>query len=205
VSDWVARGIHYLKRRQRDEAARDYGEALRRGANSPEEHWRVYALLCRRTGRRDDYQRACAEMLARFSNSDDPWTAFHTVAACQHAIGPNDLDRLLSVVDRNADLVGLRGHMLYRQGQLEAAAQHLEKAVKTPRWLHLTFDKLFLAMTYQRLGRGEEARTLLAEVSSWIDQHMPSVSGAATRQDLRMLHEEADELILRKPVAPRSK
>jgi serine/threonine protein kinase/Flp pilus assembly protein TadD len=205
VSDWVARGFHYLKRHEWGQAARDYGEAIRRGADSPEEHWRVYAQLYRRAGRRDDYQRACAELLARFGHTEDPWTAFHTVAACQHAIGPNDLDRLLSVVDRNADLVGLRGHLLYRQGQFEAAAQHLEKAVKTPRWMHIQFDKLFLAMTYQRLGRGEEARALLAEASSWIDQHVTTISGVAVRAEFRMLREEADELILRKPAAPKPK
>jgi serine/threonine protein kinase/Tfp pilus assembly protein PilF len=203
VSDWVRRGLYYVQLGQWDKAARDYDEAIRHGANSPEEHWHVYAQLCRRAGRRDDYQRACAEMLARFGHTENPRTAYHTVAACQHAIGPNDLDRLLSVVDRNAGLVGVRGHLLYRQGQFEAAAQHLEKPIKAPVWGHFTLNKLFLAMTYQRLGRGEEARALLAQESSWIDQHWTSISGLAMQQEFRMLREEAEELILRKPAAPR--
>jgi eukaryotic-like serine/threonine-protein kinase len=205
VSDWVRRGLYYVQLGQWDKAARDYDEAIRHGANSPEEHWHFYAQLCRRAGRRDDYQRACVEMLARFGHTENPWTAYHTVAACQHAIGRNDLDRLLSVVDRNASLVGVRGHLLYRQGQFEAAAQHLEKPIKAPVWGHFTLNKLFLAMTYQRLGRGEEARALLAQASSWIDQHLMSVSGLAMQHEFRMLRDEAEELILRKPVAANPK
>jgi hypothetical protein len=60
-------------------------------------------------------------------------------------------------------------------------------------------------MTYQRLGRGEEARALLAQASSWIDQHLMSVSGLAMQHEFRMLRDEAEELILRKPVAANPK
>lgn len=97
---------------------------------------------------------------------------------------------------------GVRGRLWYRQGQFEAAARHLEEVLKTPKWLHSQFDKLFLAMAYQRLGRGEEARTLLAEVSSWVAQSAASVPWFGPRQELKMLHEEAEELIRGKPAAP---
>ena len=202
MSDWVARGLYHLELGQWDKATHDYGEAIRRGANSLEEHWRVYALLCHLAGQRDEYRRVCAQVLERFGKTEHPWTAFLVVAACQHALEQDDRDRLLLIVEKDPKQVGLRGQLLYRQGQFEAAARRLEEVVKTPKWINSQFDKLFLAMTYQRLGRGEEARTLLAEASSWTAQHAASIAWVAVRQELKMLRDEAEELILRKPAAP---
>lgn len=75
--------------------------------------------------------------------------------------------------------------------------------LKTPKRLRSQFNKLLLAMAYQRLGRGEQARTLLAEASSWIATNAASVPWFGARQELQLLREEAEELILRKPVEPK--
>jgi tetratricopeptide (TPR) repeat protein len=199
VRDWVVRGLYHVELGHWDKAARDYGEAIRHGANDPGSHWQTHALLCRLAGQQDEHRRVCAQMLERFGKTDDPWTAFRALQVCQHMIEPSERDRLLVVVEKNPDLRGLRGELLYRQGKFEAAAQHLEEFLKAPKWLHCQLARLFLAMAYQRLGRGEEARALLTEVSSWVAQFAPSIPWFGARQELKMLREEAEELILGKP------
>jgi WD40 repeat protein/tetratricopeptide (TPR) repeat protein len=73
--------------------------------------------------------------------------------------------------DRSEAYAGLNGlgAALYRAGRLEEAAERLNEAVRASGGDGTYADWLFLAMTHQRLGHGEEARRWLDKAVRWMD------------------------------------
>jgi uncharacterized protein HemY len=159
-------------------------------------------------------------MLERFGQSNDPdsWV----VNICN--LAPDavaDLARPVQIAEKilardpyNADLAGILGAALYRQGLLEAAVQKLEASIHADAGVGVHSRKLFLAMAYHRLGSAAEARQLLQEVDEWIEtngQEKPpegaEIKGPlpwSARLELQLLRREAEELLKQKSGASQS-
>jgi Flp pilus assembly protein TadD len=149
-------------------------------------------------------------LLARFGQSNDP--DFWLVGTCK--LAPDsvaDLSQPVRIAEKlldrdpdNADLAGVLGETLYRQGDLDAAVQRLEASRAAP-GVGVAWRKLFLAMAYHRLGHTAEAQELLIEATQWIEKNAQEklAEGAELEQpllwcqrlELQLLHQEARELL----------
>lgn len=108
-------------------------------------------------------------------------------------------ERALSAKSNDPQYLGTLGAALYRAGQLDAAIQRLNAAVKSGATGR---EWLFLAMAHHRLGHAFEARMWLDRAAKWIDQATDEkLKGAATRLpwdqrlELQHLRREAEELL----------
>jgi tetratricopeptide (TPR) repeat protein len=169
-----ARGHFYGQRGEWDKATADFAQAIDLGSEDVLGVWAPLAVLHVRAGRMVEYRSLCERLLDRLGRTENPWV----VAIC--CLAPNavaDLSRpvliALQLVEReprDADRLAILGLALYRKGDWEGAAQRLEASIHSRSGLlGVHGSKLALAMAYQRLGCGAEARQLLREVTRWMD------------------------------------
>jgi serine/threonine protein kinase/tetratricopeptide (TPR) repeat protein len=197
-----------------DLATTNFSKAIELGSKDLWGVWYAQALLLLSADRTEEYSRLCETMLERLGQSKDldRWI----VNICN--LAPDavaDLARPVQIAEKilardphNADLAGILGAALYRQGLLEAAVQKLEAGIHTAASVSAHSRKLFLAMAYHRLGRAVEARQLLQEVDEWIETNgQEKLSEGAeikgplpwsARLDLQLLRRETDELLKQK-------
>jgi WD40 repeat protein/serine/threonine protein kinase/tetratricopeptide (TPR) repeat protein len=182
------RGFAYGRMAKWQRALDDYVAGLKL---APEDHWQWYCCAAVRlmAGNRDDYRRHSQEMLRRFARSSDP--AIRERAAKAVLIVPDgisDLTLPTRLIDQS--LQGTEKHWAYswfllskgiaeyRAGRFESAVDWLKRGEAGHREpVPRAESRLFLAMAYQRLGRGADARHSLAEASQIMDTQLPS--GAA--------------------------
>jgi hypothetical protein len=133
------------------------------------------ALLCLKTGDREQYRRLCAGLIRAAGKEIDPHAANNIAMAC--ALGPDavpdwrpvvalmehPVERIaLTTRDGSASGAELRhvflntlGAVLYRVGRFREAAGRLTETTATAKAeFH---DCVFLAMAHERLGQAEEA------------------------------------------------
>jgi serine/threonine protein kinase/Flp pilus assembly protein TadD len=167
--------------------------------------WYPYALMCLKTGRLEEYRKTCAELFQRFEKTTDPAVVMPVSIVCK--LAPNTLVGPARLVEfsrgRLAVTPGVVGHCLYRNGQYGEAVELLTKAILDVQDKPAIWDKYFLAMAYQRLGKYDladrwltEANQAAAAEKTWAAQ-LPSW---AFRLDLELLRDEAQQLILGKAV-----
>ncbi len=203
----TARGVLADAGRGRwDEAAADYAKAVDLGTDA-RAVWLGLPLLALAAGDRERYRTTCAGLLERFGATDNPRTANSVAWVC--ALAPDavaDPARVVQLarraVDRqagNAYYLRTLGAALYRAGQFEAARQRLDEAVLARKQQDGDgWDRLFLAMTYHRLGRADQARQWLDKAREWIDQAPRDRAPLSWNQrpELQLLQREATALIV---------
>ena len=197
-----------------DLAIANFSQAIELGSNDVWGVWYPLALLHLDTGRTKEYRAHCERLLARFGQSDDP--DFHVVVICK--LAPDavaDLSRPVQLAENllardpdNADLAGVLGDTLYRQGDLDAAVERLEASIRAAPGVGIHSRRLFLAMAYHRLGRTAEAKQLLRDTTQWMEKNAQEklAEGAELSQplpwqlrlDLQLLCREAEELMGKK-------
>jgi predicted Zn-dependent protease len=191
-----------------------YSQAIEQGTGDIWGVWYPLALLHLSAGRADEYRRLCEQLLARFGQSNNP--DFWLVATCKLApdavADPSQPVRIAEkLLDRdpdNADLAGVLGETLYRQGDVNAAVQKLEASIHAAPGVGVQWRKLYLAMAYHRQGRTADAQQLLMEATQWVDANAGEklAEGAELHQplqwcqrtELQLLHLEAQELLSKK-------
>jgi serine/threonine protein kinase len=194
-----------------DLAIVNFSKAVELGSRDLWGVWYPLALLHLSTGRTKEYHVLCEKLLERFGQSDDPdrWV----VNICKLAPDAvDDLARPVQIAEtmlaqdpHNAELAGILGDSLYRQGDLDAAVERLEASIRADFGVGAHWRKLFLAMSYHRLGRTTEARQLFQETVRWIEKNAQErlAEGAefeaplpwSVRLDLQLLRREAEELL----------
>jgi serine/threonine protein kinase len=128
-------------------------------------------------------------------------------------LAPDALDDMSRVVKRAEEFVADRslqrrhfglqklGAALYRAGNYAQAALRLKESIDAYPSVSdggdiLNYDHLFLAMTKWQLGQREEARQMLAEAESAVENELQfSSTGFARRTSLELLRAEAKALI----------
>ncbi len=150
------------------EAADAFAEADRR---EPLDAWRSHLrLLCLlAAGRHDDYRRAFAEMVRRHDRSGSEDIPIELARACH--LDPErtpDRDRWVKRLERHAALSPngweghfLLGHAYYRAARFAEAERSLRRAAELNDIIEVG---VLLAATCHRLGKTDEARTLLRKV-----------------------------------------
>jgi tetratricopeptide (TPR) repeat protein len=183
-----------------DKAAADLTKAIELGSEDVLGVWYPLAVLHLRAGRTDEYRSLCGRLLKRLGPSGHEYI----VIICK--LAPDavaDLSQPVHIADKlvarepeNAEYLGLLGAALYRQGDLVAAIEKLEVAIRSgPEQGGIPWRKLTLAMAYHRLRRVKEAQRLFQEVSQWMEQNAEVKLSWAYRLDLQLFHREAEELL----------
>jgi tetratricopeptide (TPR) repeat protein len=197
-----------------DLAITNFSKAIELGSKDLWGVWYAQALLLLSADRTEEYSILCETMLERLGQSNDPdrWVVnicnLAPDAVADLAQPVQIAEKILARDPHNADLAGILGAALYRQGLLEAAVQQLEAGIHTAAGVSVHSRKLFLAMAYHRLGRAVEAHQLLQEVDEWIEANgQEKLSEGAeikgqlpwsARLDLQLLRREAEELLKQK-------
>jgi tetratricopeptide (TPR) repeat protein len=203
--DLVLRAHFYGGLGEWDKAATDLAKAIELGSEDVLGAWYPLAVLHLRAHRLNEYHSLCEKLLARFGKTDDRWV----VIVCKLApdavtdlAKPTQIGRRLVDADpKSAESVGVCGDMLYRSGDLEAARRNLEASINTaPEIVGVQWRKLFLAMTYYRLGRAADAQRLFLDVTEWMETNLPgsgpgSMLGWSQQLDLELTHRETKELL----------
>jgi serine/threonine protein kinase/Flp pilus assembly protein TadD len=203
----------------RDEALAEFtrglveeSEALRLEPNNPV-NWYRLALLRLRVGDRPGFRKVCADMLERFGRSPALQVNYFTIWTC--ALAPDavaDWEQPLQLArqacaagPRNFDNLLNLGAVLYRAGRFAEAAQRLTEAqaafpeATDPR-NSIIYTWLFLAMTEQRLGHGQQAKQFLAKAVKDIEHPSADRPGHGStrswnrRVTLQILRHEAEEV-----------
>lgn len=139
-------------------AAESYLEALRRAPNHPDNDQTRFSLA-KVYYRSRDYALAL-EQLSHLAPSAE---ALALAADCQHGLGIDDqadalLDEALRLDPKLPRALALRGQLMLARGDIQAAAETLERASR-----EAPNDRLILhhlAMTWQRAGQTEKAERL---------------------------------------------
>jgi WD40 repeat protein/tRNA A-37 threonylcarbamoyl transferase component Bud32/tetratricopeptide (TPR) repeat protein len=182
------------------EAAADFTSLARTAGDTPQEQADLYyraALCCLAADDQTGYRKLCKELSERLGQSDDRIIAAriaYTLLPAPNAVDDYGqvlrLSRLVAMgFDYGARLVGAS---LYRAGQIDEVEGHFETARKPfPR---RAWDYYFLALTYQRLGKHEQAHDHLEKGNEWWRTNFDKVSWTE-QVEMRGLRKEAEDLI----------
>jgi serine/threonine protein kinase/Flp pilus assembly protein TadD len=165
--------------------------------------WYPYALMCLKTGHLEEYRKTCAELFQRFEKTTDLAVVMPVSIVCK--LAPNTLVDPARLVEFSRGRLGVTpgvvGHCLYRNGQYSEAVELLTKAILDVQGKPSIWDKYFLAMAYQRLGKYEHADRWLMEGNQALANEAELASRVrfwTQRLDLELLRDEAEQLILGK-------
>jgi tetratricopeptide (TPR) repeat protein len=154
----------------------------------PTLHWAWYYRGCLLAYQGDEpaYRAHCALMLERFAGSGPPARdGERTAKTCLLLPEPPDGARITAILDAylKADVAELlawdqlaKAMAEYRAGRFEESARWAADAASGLRTQDQTGKAaadLFAAMAHHRLGRHEQARGMLDDVSRWAEQELP--------------------------------
>jgi WD40 repeat protein/tetratricopeptide (TPR) repeat protein/predicted Ser/Thr protein kinase len=212
----ISRGHDHAVPGEWDGAAACFAGAIEvKGA--PLGAWHCHALLRLHFGDLEGYRRACAGILERFGDAEDPDTIKLVAQTC--VLAPDavaDLPRPVQLAERLAadhsnepQYLFELGAALYRAGRFEAAVRQLDKASKARDSLGKRGDApdsppyewLFLAMANQRLGQPGAARQWLDRAVRWLDEH--DEEHWTNRVICQRLRDEAEALMRGTTAGPR--
>jgi serine/threonine protein kinase/regulator of sirC expression with transglutaminase-like and TPR domain len=212
VKAWHDRGHAFAVLGQWGNAADDMDKVLDQNDTAA---WMELASYRLQAGNTAGYQKACAGMLERFGQTQNPIFAHQIALSClltPRTAGDQKLPVQLAELGaaRAPEEIWCpitRGAALYRAGQFEAAATQLRLVLKT--WPENPYARpgadggplltwLFLAMAQHRLGHAEDARLWLNKAVQRMDQELGEKNIGPLRQQS---HVWAMCLVLRREAA----
>jgi WD40 repeat protein/tetratricopeptide (TPR) repeat protein len=163
-----------------------------------------YAVLCLQVGDEEGYRKLCRQIVKRNALAEE------LPRLCMLAPRTvDDLAEALIVAEQAAQRDDQRhwnlfvlGALHYRAGQYKEAEQFLRESMKPElKPTRLIYRWWWLAMTYQRLGKGEEAKQMLEKAEAWHKQvedgntpaegDGPGLRSWSRRLELQLLRREA--------------
>ncbi len=178
AADPLEQGHERAARRQWDRAIDSYARRFTLGPTENGHFWFEYAALSLLSGDRPAYVRTCARMIEHYGKAGDP-RSYHVARNCTMAEGsvadPSLPGRLAEkeLKDSGREYWSLteQGALAYRTGRFQQAVPFFEQSVQADRKSgRAVLNWLWLALTNQRLGKGEEARLWLNRARAWLDQ-----------------------------------
>jgi tetratricopeptide (TPR) repeat protein len=168
------------------------------------------ALAYLRLGDEAGYRDACATLLqATRAAEGNTWACNRAAWTC--VLGPHALQdftiplrfagEAVEESPQNPGYLLTLGALRYRTGVYEVAAQTLKRSIAAfaddgSGSSSVLYPKLFLMMTYWRLGRNDEARELHAECTAAINEQIASATTYWNRRlTLELISREAEALI----------
>jgi tetratricopeptide (TPR) repeat protein len=202
---------------------KDFEQQCQKGIErDPSDHWNWYceAPLCLQRGDIRGYCRVCREMLARFSQTDDPAIAERTAKTCLLRPGAvSDIRPVRQLADRA--ITGTEQHKFYRYFLLTKAmadyraGDFLNAIARVNKSLSMGHDARYsgsrnpcvpgtayslLAMAHHQLGHAIEARQALDQATQLMGPKY-GVTDWLNWLGFRLVYREAEELLRSKPEA----
>jgi tetratricopeptide (TPR) repeat protein len=159
-----------------------------------------HARACLASGDTAGYRQACAVLLERFGQTQDPQLANGVARTC--ALAPKAVADLGQAVELAKSAVATRkdsynelntlGGILVRAGRTEEAIARLKEAIRLRRGSDQVSDELLLALAHHDLGQAKASRRWLDKATAWFDRGRASVwagglSGAGASGPLALL------------------
>jgi WD40 repeat protein/tetratricopeptide (TPR) repeat protein len=213
------RALARAEQGNRPEAEADIGEAVRL---SPCDPWVLGQLSLIRllAGDQAGYLQACDLLRRHFGQTAFPATANNVAWALVRGEKPADpavalrlARKAVAAAPGNPSYLNTLGAAHYRAGEYDEARKRLNESVekrkaqqqdltKGPTQEGWVEDWLFLALTYHRLDRPQEAKQWLAKAAAFLDadektrgKNADSQWSAARRAECRLLRKEAEKLL----------
>jgi serine/threonine-protein kinase len=157
-------------------AARCYAEGMALEPTDSDDLCFEYAASQLLAGDRAGYRRTCASMVAR-GKAARSTRGYLVARACTLAPDmiddPNESLQFLSIVSNNSAVWATteQAALHFREGQAEYAVNYSERSLAgDTRPGRAVVNWLWLALAYQKLGDGNEARRWLERAANWLDQ-----------------------------------
>jgi WD40 repeat protein/Flp pilus assembly protein TadD len=198
------------------DASKDFEKSLEPGKGDAQlSGW--YALTLAAVGNPASARRVCTTLLLTFRQTENPTVANEVAWCCaRFPGGAGDPAGVVLLAEKAVDqaandtnFLTTLGAACYRAGRFTEAVSTLEKRIQLQGLDGTAWDWLFLAMAYQKLGHGEEARKWLDKACQWTDQALkddlkqaaPDISfDWDSRLELQLIRREAEGLI--RPTQP---
>jgi tetratricopeptide (TPR) repeat protein/tRNA A-37 threonylcarbamoyl transferase component Bud32 len=206
AADPIEQGQERAARRQWDRAIDSYARSFTRGPTENGHFWFEYAALSLLSGDRPAYVRTCARMIEHYGKAGDP-RSYHVARTCTLApdavADPSLPGRLAEkeLKDSGREFWSLteQGALAYRAGRFQEAVPFFEQSLQAnPRPGNAVLNWLWLALTNQRLGKGEEARRWLNKARAWLDQYRDGMPARAEEEVGLHLHNWLEAHVLRR-------
>lgn len=199
---WAARGRVEAEQGDWRKAADDLGKAIHLG-DQDVTTWCQHILALLAGGDEANYRRWCERLVQRFGAGKDKTAVRRIVWTCALLEGAvRDWKPLLQRSARaaaanpqSADSLRQLAVLLYRAGQFETALAKLQDLTKLHGQQAEARDWLLLAMTAQRLGRAEQAKTWFDKAEQVRAKSKDDKESWEDRLVYQTLHREAEMLI----------
>jgi eukaryotic-like serine/threonine-protein kinase len=204
AADPLAQGQLHIAHREWKQAADCYARRL---ALSPTDNglvWYEYAAVSLLAGDRPGYDKACAHLFETAGKPGGP-RPYHLARAC--TLIPDgraeDAARVAEVeLAKNANLfwsLTEQGALAYRTGQFEESASLFERSLQADEKPgRAVVNWFWLALTDQKLGRGDDASLRLAKAQAWLDQFADGMPANADADLGLHLHNWLEAQVLRR-------
>jgi serine/threonine-protein kinase len=199
-------GRVHIGRRQWQQAAACYGQSLKRTPTQNVEVWFEYAALLLLSGDEAGYRKTCADLVRRCDKTS--WLRpFLTARACTlAAAAAAEAARAGRIAEpelkkSSAACWSLteQAAMHHRAGRFAQALALLEQSLKaSDKPGNAVLNWLWLALTYHRLGKTQEARSWLEKATKWLDGFRAGVPARAEKELGLHLHDWLEVHILRR-------
>jgi tetratricopeptide (TPR) repeat protein len=216
---WLSRrGQAYALLKQWDQCAADLGRSMELGEKDMA-IVNAHALALAAAGDIAGHRKACADLLQKFGQTDDPqiansvaWCCVRVVGAVRDPLPPLKLaEKAVAAHSNSSACLNTLGAALYRAGRFADSIEKLKQAVNAQGGEGGASDWLFLAMAHHRLGHADEAKKWLSKAVQWFDPvtldgpKKPAVAALSWEQrlELKLLRAEAEALLHGKAVAPK--
>jgi tetratricopeptide (TPR) repeat protein len=183
-------GREYASRREWEKAARCYAELLKRDKSPNGEVCFEHAALLLLSGDHKGYRNACAGMVER-SGKVKGVGAYLAARACTlPPDSPEETVRVGQRAEQELKAFPLRFWSLtqqtalhYRAGRFERALPLFEQSLKADgRPGSAVLNWLWLALTYQKLGKTEQARSWLEKATKWLARNREGMPARAEQE-----------------------
>jgi tetratricopeptide (TPR) repeat protein len=185
------------------QSARCYAQLFSRNKLQGSDVWFEHAAVMLLSGDREGYRNACTRMI---EHSTEKWfraylTARATTLTPDYSVEAARLGlvELKSFTSPAPWSMTIEAAMIFRSGQFDRALALLDQSLKAdtkPGTAVLT--RLWMALTYQKLGKVAQARSALDTATKWLDQFEDGLPPRA-EQDLKLhLHNWLEAHILRR-------
>jgi tetratricopeptide (TPR) repeat protein len=175
-SSYARRGQAYARLKQWDKCAADLGKGMQLGKS---EGWvaGAHALALVAAGDIAGHRRACADLLQRSGQTDDPqlandvaWVCVRVAGAVSDPVPPLKLaEKAVAAEPKDYHYLNTLGAALYRAARFQESIEKLEQAMKIADGQGAA-ETLFLAMAHQRLGHADEAKQWLTKAVLGIER-----------------------------------
>jgi serine/threonine-protein kinase len=204
----IEKGRFHVGRREWQQAIACYARAQKLFPREDSLVWFEYAAVLLLSGDEAGYRKTCADLVQRCGKTPEPLRAYLVARACTLAPGAAaDAARagrlaqpMLKTDSTGAWSLTQQAALEHRAGRLAQALPLLEQSLKATNSKrgNAVLNWLWLALTYQGLGKNREAKSWLEMATRWLDRFREGMPARAEQELNLHLHNWLEAHVLRR-------